>query len=480
MAYDRDNSRGDWLSESALRNGITGDWPDPVPLSPPAPPPTPFPIDALLDLANAARSIHASTQAPLALCGASVLSAANYAAASVYDVELWNATRRPINLYIVSQGVSGERKSSADRLAMAGIEKWQRALQSDHIASKTEDTEVSGAGLPIAILSDATLQGIEVSLAYGLPTQMLNSDEAGRFLGGHGFKNEQIQETISGLSKLWDGSGYTRFLKGRTSRKGEATIIRNARLCLHILGQPVVLEPFIRNSLIQGQGIGARLLIHAPESTIGTRFQTVEQFAKSNESGDIAEFARLLNSILERAVSRDSESDTVVREILKLSEPAKAEYVHFQNDLEKRQGPDGDLKPFIELVNKMSEQAGRIAATLAAIHGEETISIDCMCAGIDIAGYFLNETVRLSSTLQEDDTIRKAEDLAKWLLAEDKNGSPRNGYKVSEITKHLRGSERTAHMRDIQLKILSDANWIKIAHKKIWVNPKLNIASLKE
>src|SRR3954470_7730309 len=79
------------------------------------PPPDPFPVDALGPLLTAAAlGIHDKTQAPVAICGSSVLAAAALAAQAHADVELPTGQRKPLSLFLVSVAASGERKSTVD------------------------------------------------------------------------------------------------------------------------------------------------------------------------------------------------------------------------------------------------------------------------------------------------------------------------------------------------------------------------------
>ena len=65
--------------------------------------------------------VHLLTQAPLALCGQSVLAAAALAVQAHHDVLLPGGGRKPLTQLFVSIAESGERKSSVDRAALRPI-----------------------------------------------------------------------------------------------------------------------------------------------------------------------------------------------------------------------------------------------------------------------------------------------------------------------------------------------------------------------
>ncbi len=87
----------------------------PEPLRAPLPPAEHYPVEALGNvLGGAARALHESIKAPLALCAQSVLAAASLAAQAHYDVRLPWGQRRPLSLFLLTVGESGERKSAVD------------------------------------------------------------------------------------------------------------------------------------------------------------------------------------------------------------------------------------------------------------------------------------------------------------------------------------------------------------------------------
>jgi len=84
----------------------------PRPLMRELPPADPFPIDSLGDLlAPAAIAIHDRIQAPLAICGQSVIAAATLTVQGHADVELPTHHTRPLTNYYMSIAATGERKT---------------------------------------------------------------------------------------------------------------------------------------------------------------------------------------------------------------------------------------------------------------------------------------------------------------------------------------------------------------------------------
>src|SRR5262249_4711985 len=110
------------------------------------PPADPFPVDALGDvLAPAAHAIHDRVQAPLAICGQSVLAAATLAAQGHADVELPTKHVRPLTNYYLTIAATGERKTAVDTEAIWAIRKREKALreQYDHDRIEFENSKIA-------------------------------------------------------------------------------------------------------------------------------------------------------------------------------------------------------------------------------------------------------------------------------------------------------------------------------------------------
>jgi hypothetical protein len=133
-------------------------------LTRPAEPATPYPVAALGDLLTpAAQAINDKVQAPLAICGSSLLSASALATQGFADVVLPTGQRRPLSLYILSIAASGERKTSTDNEALAPIEERERELRMAHeraLAPYEADLAAWKAERQ-AILADKKIRGRE-------------------------------------------------------------------------------------------------------------------------------------------------------------------------------------------------------------------------------------------------------------------------------------------------------------------------------
>ena len=90
--------------------------PEVQPLYRELPPAKPFPMDALGEFSDAAKTLQRVIQAPDAICGQSILAGLTLAAQPFADVSI-DGRISPISSYFVSVAETGERKSAVDSVA---------------------------------------------------------------------------------------------------------------------------------------------------------------------------------------------------------------------------------------------------------------------------------------------------------------------------------------------------------------------------
>src|SRR3954467_3580695 len=106
------------------------------PLFRPMPAPPEFPEASLGPLRDPVEAIQMRTQAPVAMCGNSVLAAGTLAVQAQRDVELPGGGRKPLTAIFVSVADSGERKSAVDRLALAPVYRIEEEWRGEHAVAQ--------------------------------------------------------------------------------------------------------------------------------------------------------------------------------------------------------------------------------------------------------------------------------------------------------------------------------------------------------
>lgn len=424
----------------------------PEPLRAPLPPGEAYPVDALgTVLGGAAKALHDVIKAPMALCCQSVLAAGSLAAQAHFDVLLPWGERKPLSLFLLTVGESGERKSTVDnvvlgaakaqeRTAMSAYREEMERYEADMAAwNKATDAARNAATngkkgtataeqvrdavvkvgekpappiAPLRFVTDPTVEGLYKLLAVSQPSVALFSDEGGLLIGGHALNGDNFLKTITRWSKLWDGAPFDRVRAG-----DGAGILYGRRMALHQLAQGDVMVKLLSDRLANGQGLLARCLVAWPESTIGTRHATAYEWA-----GDRPELKRLFAVLagLLNAELRTSENDTQELDPIELplSPDAAAMALQAGNQFEELMAHGNDLSELRDRAAKAVENACRIAGVMAAIEGgmgTSEITADYLARGLVLVQWYLAEALRIRGASAVPQAAQDAEALSKWL-----------------------------------------------------------------
>jgi hypothetical protein len=407
----------------------------------------PFPVDALGNvLGAAAHAIHDRVQAPLAICGQSVLAAAALSVQGHVDVVLpiGPGQSRPLSLDLISVAVSGERKSACDSEAMRPIRQREATLreqyESDNLAYANDRAaydrarkvaEKSGKGdraairsaldalgpepipplVPMLTCPEPTYEGLCRLMAAGQPSIGISAAEGGQFVGGHGMVDEARLRTAAGLSAAWDGEPIRRV------RVGDGfTILPGRRVSLHLMLQPEVANIWLRDPLLVTQGLLSRMLITAPDSAIGDRLSHDEA---PGTAPAMARYGTRLLSMLEKPLPlAGKKPNELAPRRLPLSLAAAKLWRDFGDRVETMLAYEGALRPISGIANKLPEHAARIAAVLTLVRNDDAGDIAAieMAAGIELVQHYAAEALRLHGGSHVSAELQLARLALNWLF----------------------------------------------------------------
>ena len=443
-----------------------------------------YPVDALGSiLASAAKAIVDRIQCPDTLAAQSVLAAASLAVQAHADVEIPATGHvKPTSLFMVSVAASGERKSAADGEALYPVRKREKALREAYAADVPEYLKLKAAFdaarkkalegkddrfatkskldavgdeppkplEPMLTCGEPTFEGICKLLAGGQPAMGIFSDEGGSFIGGHGMSPDAKLRTIAGLSGIWDGS-----LIKRVRALDGSSIIGGKRVALHLMAQPEAAAQMLTDPVLLDQGFLSRVLVSAPSSTAGTRFQREPDPASS---AAISRYHARILSILERqpTLALDSRNELEPRVLCFAPDAAKA-WREYADHVEGLLAPGQPLESIRGFSNKLPEHAARIAAVLMLVDNIEARHIDLETFGraIRLAEYYTREALRLFEAGYASPELRRAEALRKWLLQHD---APHIG--LAEIYQNGPKMVRDAATARAAVAVLVDHGWL--------------------
>lgn len=427
----------------------------PMPLFRPVPSGQPFPVDAMGTLAGAVRAIADIVQCDPALAAGSVLAAVSLAVQGRADVILpiGDGQPRPTSLFVLTIADSGERKSTADRLAMQPVADFERELSESHVRDmarwqadvdawqaarkkaigggkgdwKANADAVEALGpepakpcAPILTVDAPTLQGVERAFVEGRPSLGLMSDEGARMLGGWSMSSEQRGATLGGLNSLWDGGPIRAMRAGDGSR-----VMHGRRLALHLMVQPVVAPKLMADREASGMGVTARLLVAAPSPRAGTRMQRP---AKPESISAHATYCVHLGKILRLPpITAPDDPRHLKPRPLPMTTEAATDWRAYCDRCELRLAPGGEWERVKTWGAKAAEHAARLAGVLAVWHDPEGVSaieVDMMRRGIELAEFYGSEMLRLHDDAGVSAELRDAAQLLQWLQGRGSEAFP--------------------------------------------------------
>lgn len=418
---------------------------EPEPLRRPLPPAAPYPMDALGDvLGAAARAIAGVVKAPAAMCGTSILAAASLAAQHLANVK-HDSFDEPLSLWAVTVGESGERKSAVDKWALDAHYQHELDARADYDADvkayTIEQAAFTAAGnkaksggkgttrasirealeavgtapepplVPLLVLGEPTLEGVQKQLIHGWPSVGLFSSDAGEFLGGFSMSAEQKTRTAASLSKLWDAGTFDRVRAKTDETSGK---FYGKRVALHFMVQPVIAEAVLSDATLAGQGFLPRCLLAWPASTQGTREYVATDL---HDHPALRRYWGKVHALLDKPHPlADGTRNELAPRALRLSADAAALWVQFHNATEHELAEGGRFASVKAWAAKAGSLALRIAGVLALFDNADagTIERNAIERAAELMLWHLGEAVRIVGTAAVPSDVRNAEALRDW------------------------------------------------------------------
>lgn len=435
--------------EAGGEDGRKADMEGPRPLRRELPPATPFPIaafDCAPVLRDAIVAIEKRTQAPLAICGNSVLAATSLCAQAHADVAMPYGEQRPLSDDFVTVAESGDRKTSADDLALRPIRDREAKLRESHAEEMQDYREELDAytahkshlkeklkkdrqalrealaklgpeppkPLKATILVDnPTVEGLEIYAAEGRPSFGLFTAEGGKLIGGHLLNDDNRMKAGATLNLLWDGKPMPRF------RRDYGDKLPGRRFSMHVMVQPKIAARMLSDETLLDLGTLARCLVVAPDSIAGTR---IWQEAPATAEPALTAYSRALTELLDRKPPTGNEPNELKPRPLPLSPAAREVWITFHDETERKLAPDGAWATIRALGAKLPEHAARLAGglTIATDPDAAEIGTAALKGGMILAYYYAAEALRLVAAGQTDPDLILAEKLLAWLHANPK------------------------------------------------------------
>ncbi len=441
-----------------------------------------FPVEALPDwIREWCEAKAVAVQVPINLPCVVALTSASLATARLYRVQISKDWKETANLWTATALPPGERKSpifsdatapiyrfAADIGTALGPKVRERAL-ARHVLSGQLDAAKAAAiknkpfegsdamqaakelayrldelpeiHTPVYVTDDVTPEALALVLA-----------QSGERIGIFSAEGGPLEIMAGRYTER--GTNFEIFLKAHS---GDRHIVNRVKrdpihlvepiLTMALTVQPSVIEGLATKDGFRGRGLLARFLYSLPQSRVGRR-------ATNPPPMDLGAIARYDRSLY--AMMKGDETKPLV---LSLSPGADEVRTAFQQELEPRLGPDGNLQPIADWANKLTGTVGRIAAVLHVAENAEAspmpleISKETVTAAVAIGGYFLEHAVAAFRLMGADEDTELAKRVWAWTI--------RKGLVEFTESEAKRAVHATPETIALALKVLSDRSLVR-------------------
>jgi len=398
---------------------------------------------------QALKELHAT---PDAMALQVVLGTANLAAMKMYNVDSRIYGVRPINEFFVCMAPTGAMKSTNYRETLVAIENFEKYKQDElhneptrHALDKKRfareeaaylkamETDPATAKVPQPIrpietarytISKATVNGI-VDQLKSQPYVGLFSSEAGEFFNGHSFQGRDSSKAIemsASLTSMWDGHSIEK-LTGM-----EKVSLKNRRVNMLFLLQAETIQTILNTPIFSEQGFVHRILLtqcdyyEKPDWEFDEQARQRQISARAKLSSFHDKISKMMHAIIVMHKNKNFEMDLPV---MRLSDNAHLILGTWRNTGKNRNV--GDLKNYAGFAERLHEHAIRLAATIAAFQGANTILEDHAECAIDLMEYYIEQRRRLEIGVSDWNPNRSAgaNKLAEWLREKEWAGTQR-------------------------------------------------------
>ena len=473
-AHERRDGPSTYRNDHTIRLPVadSGDqWGTPVPLATTFDAPE-FPLWALPKaIAEHARQVARELQVAVDLPAQLGLAALSIAVAGRIRVQIiaggWT---EPVNIYVVIALPPGAGKSPAVTKMLAPIEAFEARIrpaveaQREHVEQhrrmvekqlrKAEDKndkleagilldEYQSLKVPVVprlIADDATPEALTQLLHDQGGRLALVSTEGGPFDIMAGRYSERANLDV--YLKAWGGDGI------RVDRIGRPSItINQPALTVALTVQPSVIQALAANGEFTGKGLTARFMYAVPTDFVGRR-----DYLSTYACDPVTTAA--YDTHFERLLARyHGPGDTAT---ITYTPDATLRFRQWQQGLEDRRSPLGDLRPMAEWTTKMETSTARTAGLLAVAEGADRVDVDIVERAIAIGEYWLAHAALVHDMWDADVDLGNAKAVLAFLLERGFDEfTPRDVYGS------LRKRFPRAEDLHAPLTILTDREWIR-------------------
>lgn len=462
-------------------------WPELVPIGPGKLPE--FPVDALPPvLAQFVEEQATAAQTPAALPAMTVIGACSAAIMGKAEVCIRGDWVETLNTYTSVVMSPASRKSQSMSAAKTPLEQWESeqrkakaaevqaarayrdVLEGQVKEAKTRAAKAKGddaealireavdlaqrlesfqvPALPRLLVDDTTPEQLAVLLSEQSERMAIFSAEGTVFELMTGRYSQNGGGNFELFLQAYRGESYT------VDRKGKAPIeLRKPLLTICLAVQPDVIESMAKKPGLRGRGMFGRFLYAIPENNLGTR-----RIAPPSVSPE----ARIAyNRAIERLMNLGTPGEAV---LMRFDANAEAVFRDFEEWLEPRLGPFGDLGGMPDWGGKLAGTTARIAGLIHLAKNLDKsdprrlpITGETVMSAISVAAFCIPHAQAVYQDMEADPQASGALHLLEWIRKER-----RHEFTRREIHQGCRGKFRKIDQLRAPLDLLKSHGYIRL------------------
>ena len=355
------------------------------------------------------------------------------------------AAKKALTDYERERRINEQRIKHHETIAVKGtIEEQRSAIEEISLIDGMLDRQVRPPAGHL-VSEDITPEALVEELAANGGRMALLSSEGGVFdmMAGQ-YVDKGKATNLAVYLQGWSADSVR-----RKRTKGEAIVIDEALLTVCVTTQPGVVEALGANRELVTKGVPVRFMFSVPPSLVGYRDR--RRVLENIDSVINATYQDLMTKIGLAALASSE------IKVLRTTSAAGERFLEWDQTLEERQKPGGDLADRAEWAAKLRATVLRCCGILHVADGAagDMVQIDTVERAIVMANYWLAHADVVEKMWSDDQVTVRARTIVRWSLDNDKPE-----FSLRDITVAKRGTFPAAEEAVAPLQALVDRGWI--------------------
>ena len=449
----------------------------------------PYPVECLPAVQRRfVEEISREIQAPIDFAAQVTMAAVSTAMSRKFAVRVRGGWVEGVNLFLLTAGLSSDRKSSVLRPCVKPMFAWESAehdemrgrtaaalaeldvLRGRLTTAKKKAEKSNDAMTDVAELAEAidererrvprarTLFSDDVT-PEALAELMEQQDERIAIVSAEG----GLLDSIAG-GRYSDGlvnlDVYLKAYSGdfmRVNRKGKRTIhLDHPALTVCLMAQPRVIKAAAANELLRARGFLGRFLFSWPQSLTGYR----SPGQKAADKGAVKAWDALMLSLLQVRDVRGA-GRKIDTPVVELDEMASAAMLDFEREIERQLAPGEDLSHVVDWASRLPGQVIRIAGCLAAADCggvPPVITLPHFERAVKIGRYHLEHAQRTFAAAEQEQATDAAMDV--WARIHKAGFTTADGFTKRDLHRKCQRQYTKSAQLDEPLRLLLEARYL--------------------